>query len=164
MGEELRNISKQKNHAQAVVESATIGRRLTQGDDSDEENEQPLHGEQELIQKYADCCKECREHIHQYVCQKDLLREYVKIAKEDKVNNVPLGERTIVLTEDMMQKATVPWLASEQVDVTYYFSPKTQHVFGWADDIDETINCYIWAEGVEGSGANEICSYPSIMS
>ncbi len=138
-----------------MVESATIGRRLTHGNDLDKEEEQPLPGEQtpeaeleELMQKYDDCCKKCREHICQYVCQKDLLSEYVKIAKEDKVNNVLLGERTIVLTEDMMQKATVPWLASEQVDVAYYFSPKTQHVSGWADDVDETMNCYIWGEGL----------------
>ena len=110
----------------------------------------PLPGEktpeeelERLVSKYDDCCKRCHAHIREYCAQKALLKEYVKTAKEDKANNVPLEDRTIVLTEDMMQKATVLWLASEQVDVAYYFCPKTQHVSGWADYVYETMNCYI---------------------
>ena len=180
MAEELRGIVKTKTHAEgrvivmsnrtaAAAEAATLEASNDDDDEDvvmDEAEDDDAFAERMMAEgelnaachKYKQCLSKCHAHIRHYSSQRELLDAYVKLAKEDHANNVPLAEKTVVLVTDMMQKATVPWLASEQVDVAYYYSPKTQHISGWADCATETINIYAWAEGVAGSGANEICS------
>jgi hypothetical protein len=112
----------------------------------------------QIMEQYDACVFRCSSHIREYVAQRELLDEYIDQAKKDASSNAPLHQKTVVLTTDMMQKAAVPSLASEQMDVAYYYSPMTQHVSGWADNVSESMNIYVWGEGVAGSGANEITS------
>lgn len=113
---------------------------------------------EKMTAEHGECLTKCTSHIRLYKAQRELLNEHIAQAKADHAGGVSLDKKTVCITTDMMQNAAVPWLGSEQVGISYYFSAMTQMVSGFADNATEEINCYVWQEGVAGRGANEIVS------
>ena len=101
---------------------------------------------------------EAHEHIRQYQAQKRVADEHVIEAIDDDVNCKAMHERKVVFTTDMGQNVSLPHLGSEQFGQAYYMSPLTQYLSGFCSNVDEKMDVFIWGEGDNGRGANQIVS------
>ena len=79
-------------------------------------------------------------------------------AINDEVNRKPMHERKVVFTTDMGQNVSLPHLGSEQFGKAYYTSPLTQYLSGFCSNVDENMDVFVWGEGDNGRGANQIVS------
>ena len=101
---------------------------------------------------------EMSEHVKEWKCQRDYVKEKRDEAKADLDNGVKWPHRIDCFVGDYCQNMGLPWFGNEQPGVTYYYSPLSIYIFGMANYATEHLHAFVYDEGEGAKGGNNVAS------
>ena len=139
------------------------GRRVDDGEDSDEENDEANvsnpRSEAEELQRMLDSeseVKKAAKHVHMAEAQRTLFNRQKLEAIRTRFNEK--SERVLTFVCDYAQNMTLPNFGSEQPGETYYYSPLNVYCFGIVDTSSDHLHAMLYLEGEAKKGGDNVAS------
>lgn len=131
---------------------------LDEIDPSDDEDEDEESLEQ--LDEYEKEIAKANLHIKHAKFQRELMRQKIIQAREDRRKGVPRSNRVFTFILDYAQNLGLPHYGAEQPGATYYFSPLGVYEFGIVDASGERdhLHAYVYPEGTGNKGGNNVAS------